>query len=214
MHEIISNMDPAFVPVFVTLRQTLEKCDCSPEIYENDYIIVIPKEIVKNGKTDINAYCKYILKEAAKATLLGTSCEEILYDTCGDYDWSIATMYSKREKLSSLGIYDICGYNGDITKDMLIHRITVDVYMDENLLPAPQGVLLVQRPHSSDYICIPNCSVDWHKGRIGVDTNEIALIYAESIAIDFGNGIKHPVAYGKRNRKRKGNIFFYVPEDL
>lgn len=214
MHGIISNMDPTFVPMFVTLRQTLEQYNGGIATYNDDFVIVIPGKIAKSGKTDVKAYCEYIFKEAAKATLLGMSCEEILYDRYGNYNWSIAIMYSKRKEFASLGIYDICSYNGDITKDMLINRIVVDVHTNENLLPdSIRGTLLVQRPHSSDYICIPDCSVDWHKGCIRVSTDEIALVCAESIAIDFGNGIKHPVAYGKKNRKRKGNIFFYINED-
>lgn len=214
MPEIISNTDPAFVPMFVTLCQTSVEyiCDEGYVIDQNDYIIVVPEEIAKSEKTDIKAYCEHILREAAKATMLGTSCEKILYGIHW-YKWSDAIMYSKHEELASLGIYDILGYNGDITKDMLINRITVNVYTYENLLPESiQGTFLVQRSNSSKYICIPDCRVNLYKGRVYVSIDEIALIGAKSLAIDFGNGIKHPVAYGKRNRKYKENIFFYVKE--
>lgn len=190
------------------------------EIYDDDFIIDIPEDLVAKTTSrtnDILKYCEKQLREAVHATIIGPDCEEIITETCNDYNWGDFVLYATKEILATVGISCVNDYDGPIDKSTICPRFTVEVNQDEVLLPdCMEGILIVRDPEEGDIRIDADANLS--TGAITVaeqDEDSIAgkMEDDREMFIDFGNGVEHPVAINKEQQEEADDTFFYLEQE-
>ena len=190
------------------------------EIYDDDFIINIPENLV-DGTTlctnDILKYCEKQLQAAARATIIGPDCEKIIADTCNDYNWGDFILHATKEILATVGILCVNDYDGLIDKSTISPRFTVEVNQDEVLLPDyVEGVLIVRDPEEGDIRIDADANLS--TGVVTIekqDEDSIAekMKDGREMFIDFGNGVEHPVAISEEQQEEADDTFFYLEQE-
>lgn len=190
------------------------------EIYDDDFIIDIPENLV-DGTTlctnDILKYCEKQLRKAARATIIGPDCEKIITETCDDYNWGDFILHATKEILATVGILCVNDYDGLIDKSTISPRFTVEVNQDEVLLPDyVEGVLIVRDPEEGDIRIDADANLS--TGVVIIekqDEDSIAekMKDGREMFIDFGNGVEHPVAISEEQQEEADDTFFYLEQE-
>jgi hypothetical protein len=197
------------IPVLTTLVRIREE-GRHREVFTDIFVVTVPKSM---GHYQYDEYIKKQLRAAAQALLTGESGDEAIKQSCRDFNWGDFSMWFEGNE--ALGIYLPGAVSYWMNK---AESLDISVNQDEVLLEDDVDATLHIDRHDGNepvslpvLVCMRNGLVDWAEPN---DRTDIAA--SDTLWLDFGNGVHHPVAHDQLEMEKDEERFTYFMyrEDL
>lgn len=197
------------VPVLTTLVRIREE-GRHREVFTDTYVVAVPKDMEPYQH---HRYVEKQLRTAAQALLAGEKGDECIRQSCRDFNWGDFAMWF--EGNPELGVYLPEEFpfrlHGAETLDLSVNQ-------DEFLLEDELDATLYIDQHNGAEPVARHVLASTRDGAVEFDElgSVKDIMESDTLWLDFGNGVRHPVAYDQPEMEEDEEHFAYYVyrEDL
>lgn len=201
---IADNIAPVSVSLIRMRRDGLDM-----DVFENSFIVEVPTATIEAGHNELKTSIHGKLRKAAELLLIGQDGDDIIRQSCSDYNWGDYSLAAGNNDGAAVGVYPAYAYPHPVKKPVCL-AILVD--QDECLLPCSvDGTFRVTKPDGSIRCELPAKAAMTYGGVLLNTEHRVPVGEKDICTIDFGNGVCHAVARSKEDRYMS-EPYYYIED--